>query len=668
MALTRQQIQENIRAIRQQGGTDEQIQRYLNTVTLKEDEPQQPKERPEFPKPESIFKSFGKAITTSERRLGKTIASSISGNIQGKKLRKEQDETASLQDATIKRIREKRARGEDVSRLLVSLSRSSSIPENVPTIEDVAPDLDKTNSQILGEAAGVAVDALGFGPIAARGGKIVTQIAKGSRPILAGTLRSAKQGAVTGAGFGAAEGAALGLQNEEGVLLPATVGALGGGVGGGVLGGIFGGTTKFLTGRKARQKEVAELLTSGELTNKKLADIDINDIAVKHFRDGSAPEIRINNLKKDVRAAEALRQGFDDTEVALVKAMSGPDKKKAREMFDIAVKAKNDKRFVKRPLDVVGDTIIRPVKVLEDTLQSKAKELNKVAESLKGESVNSLGDVVLSVQDELNSVGARVRRNVIDDVTFIPEGRAGLPRTNKNSIDFSGSSLEGLGNNEKILNNVYDRILDADDALDLHNIKKFIDSNVDFGKRSEGLVGQSENILKSWRRTIDQALDGQFDDYKLVNDQLSDVINQLDQVGDIMGRRFNTSEPLSNIRAGQVASRILGNSANRGDIMTVLNNLQKTAGKFGHVTDEDIISQVLFADMLEDTFRTPATRSLQGQTTRALEQATGVAGDLARGNLLSGITRGAAQTINLFRGINPKAKRESLLNLIQANN
>jgi len=620
-------------------------------------------------------KKVGSAIIQSEKRFGESIADAIFAPTATKQIEEESARSTDMQKRIVARIREKQAKGEDTTNLRRLLRRASAPGTQV---EELVPSVKKSTKQVLGEAAGVATDVISFGTLPATGKAIVKPAAT---TFAKGALRGAKEGAKLGAGFGAATSAARAAQEDKStgeILFEGGTGAVVGGVAGGVLGGVTGGVSGALTGRAQRKAELRALIESGEITNAKLGKYQIPEetitaINAKKEADAAVEAARAagkgkkviaeltrkaeetgarveavlpKNLKTDKVAREAIRQGFDDADVAIVRTMSDADKAKARKMYELASKASENKRIIDRPMDMVGETVLKPAKAISKTLKENSAKLDDIAAGLKGKQVVAQGSITQRLDDDLAEIGASL-------------GDEG--------INFEGSTLEGLGGNEKVIQNVYKRIKGAKDAFDLHRVKRYIDTNVEYGKRTEGLTGEASNLLKGWRRAVDEALDKQFTDYNAVNTILSDTINQLDELHAVFGKKLDVNDPLAGIKAGQVASRILSNSPNRGDVIKVINTMQATAKKYGYRVDEDVINQVIFADMLEDVFGTQATRSLRGQVARGtVDAAQAIEGavDFASGNVGNVLFRTAKGTGKFLMGENVEAKRAALKALL----
>ena len=575
------------------------------------------------PKEKGFLRKLGEGLIKSETEFGKSIAGAIdvfTGAGGGRQFEEVQSQNAQTTQQLISAIKEKEQKGEDASRFRKILKdMSGDLGDTSDLIERQAG---LSTRQVLGQAGGVGLDILGSGAIGGAATRIVTKPAT----ILGGALRGAGQGALVGGSFGAGQGLARGAQeDQEGaeLLTSAISGGLVGGVTGGVLGGVTGGISGELRGRALRKEQLLD-----ELTN--------NPDLVARYNLSDTGKILDNKAAKEV-----LRQGVPEKYVAVVKNANPQDKEKFREMFVLAEKASKDARAIKRPSDIVGETIVQRTKHLLVQLKKSGQQVDVAAKNLKGQRVNPQPAVQTFI-DDLSEMG----------VTF----KRGKPV-------FDGSDIQGITPAENLIKRVVQRANTiSDDAAELHQLKKFIDEQVTFGRTGEGLSGQTERVLKGFRARLDGLLDSRFAEYDTANTGYKAARELLDATKTVVGRNFNPNE--GSVRAGAIARRILGNSANRGDILEYLNALEKYFKSTGGKSTDDVISQTVFADILEDTFGTQATTGFSGGVQRGIEQAGGVIQDIGQGQLITGITRGAVRTFQATRGISDEAKRAALKVLI----
>ena len=101
-----------------------------------------------------------------------------------------------LQYLAQKQIAEDKAAGKDTSSLERLLTTHQQMQSNLPTTESLAPALNKSNEQVVGDFVGTGVAALSGGGLSAAGESLAA-------PTLAGVLGT---GAKVGGAFGAASG------------------------------------------------------------------------------------------------------------------------------------------------------------------------------------------------------------------------------------------------------------------------------------------------------------------------------------------------------------------------------------------------------------------------------------------------------------------------------
>lgn len=571
----------------------------------------------------SLLKRFGQSLIRSEKEFGKSLAGAadvFTGIGGGKEFERAQSQMANTTSQLVSTIKQKRDKGEDTLRFENLLKGMGGTFKN----ELLERQASLTPRKVAGQAGGVALDVLGGGAIGGRVASTVTKPVSGFRGALTEGIKSAGVGGAFGGGQGVATGLQEGREGAD-LLTEGISGALTGAATGGVLGAAGGGVSGALRGRDLRRKQlVDELNTNPDL----IARFSLDDTG---------------KILKDKNVKEVLKQGIPEKQVAVIKNASPADKSKFKEMFTLAQTASKDARAVARPSDVVGSSIVSRTKHLMTELKQAGKEVDTASKSLKGNTVD-FQPAVQSFIDDLGGMGVQFK------------GQKPV---------FSGSDIEGIKPAEDLIKKVVTRMQNvSDDALELHKLKKFIDEQVTFGKIGEGITGQTERILKGFRANIDSVLDSNFSDYNIANTKFSRARTLLDDTKSVVGRNFDPNT--GNIRAGSIARRILGNSANRGDILEYLKSLDDFVRETGGNAKDDIIAQTVFADILEDIFGTQATTGLRGQVEKAVEQAGGVVQDVAQGQLLAGATRGAVRLFQATRGISDQAKIDALGKLIGA--
>lgn len=356
-------------------------------------------------------------------------------------------------------------------------------------------------------------------------------------------------------------------------------------------------------------------------------------------------------VSTDRVAVEAINQGFDEGVIAAVKGASAPDRTKLLKMVDIMERGKKNKLFAvkNRPSDVAGDTLMERYRTVVTANKRAGKELNVVANRLKGQQVDSLPAVNAFI-DDLDSIGV----SLTDDLKPV----------------FSGSDIEGVKGAENAITQIVNRmkLTKTPDAHDMHRLKRFIDEQVTFGKSVEGLTGRTEGILKNLRRNVDGILDQNFPEYDRVNTVFSETIGAIDSLQDVAGRKLNLTGPNADKAVGTLLRRLMSNAQSRvrlldsvGDIESAAIRHQVGVPRIGAAPKEDLLTQILFVDELDSVFGPVARTSFQGQVEQAISTAQGI-----RGASPVEVALGAAgEVAKKARGINEAGAFRSIKELLK---
>jgi len=363
-------------------------------------------------------------------------------------------------------------------------------------------------------------------------------------------------------------------------------------------------------------------------------------------------EVMVREGKRvaDKAAKEAINQGFDPATVAFAKGAEKADRAKFLKMTQIKKKALDDLRFAadNRPSDVVGDSLAKRVNHIAKVNKSAGKRLDGVAKKLKGETV----DISQPRQRFIDQIADEGVSTSVDDA-----GRT--------VADFAGSTFEDVGAPQEAINSMLkrlDRLGDTSDALQAHRAKRFIDEGITLGgKAGEGLRGRSQGIILELRKGIDDALDADFRDYKRVNDAYSKTIGALNNFQDSVGKRVNLTGKNASTAIGQESRKLLSNYNTRVRMMDSLKEIEDLAIDTGLKVSDDILSQTMYADILDRSFGTSAQRSLAGETAKGFSgpQLLQAGADPVTGALIGG-----AKLIDKLKGKSPEKAFKALESML----
>lgn len=340
----------------------------------------------------------------------------------------------------------------------------------------------------------------------------------------------------------------------------------------------------------------------------------------------------------DNEAASAIKQGWKDGTVASIKAASDKDRQAMTKMLNIfKMGEKSDKfRAMNRPADILGDTVQSRVDFLANANQQAGKAIDRIAQNrLRGQPVN-YDPAINSFLDDLSKIGVKVE----------------LDQNGVAKAILQGSDIQGDKVAQRTLNAVLERLsaTKAPDAYGVHTAKRFIDTQVSYGKRNlaNPLTAQAERALKNLRRNLNQSLGEKFPVYKAANEKYSDTITALDDLQKAAGTQIDFDSPNANKALGTAMRKLTSNYGTRANLIDSLDQANQVVSKYGMKMDDDVVNQLIFVNELDRMFGAAADTSLKGQMSQALE--TGV--DIARGGAARRALELIAEKAENLRGIN----------------
>jgi hypothetical protein len=548
----------NLAELAKSGSLNQEAQKYGIDLS--------PFQQQEKKQEEPLLTRIGKGIISSERKFGEDIAGALTNflpeSVTGVGALKEAGQAKQQTiDLALKGLKQAKDTGKDTKKYLDILSQASGTP--ITTVEDIYPALKKTGMQVAGDAAGVLLDIVTAGSLPGTSKGLATEATKGFVPLVKEVAKGTAIGAGTGYGYDVTQNLQEGQTGLE-AATPGVATVVGATLGGGI---PLAGATKALATELATKAKpvIAGTKEVVKSTARTLGQIPEN--IATNVGEMQAKEAVINSFPSTA-GQNAIRKGIDIADATtLQNAIKTPE---AKTLIETIKNYAAGNRSVS-PFEVVGKPIVNRLKTLDTQVKKYASELDTVAQDLKNVSLADVSKIDTAVMEGLNKLQIGVK---------------------KEGLDFVGSSLEGIGSSGKIVDNVFKRLQEARDAFDLHNLKKYIDANVSYGKRVEGLDAGAERLLKTWRKAIDDTLDTQFIEYNKVNTELAKRISPLEDLKSILKNTDGLDTDLLSEKAGIIARRITSAAASNPEIKQVLRNLDqftsttgKTLGKIENLQD-----------------------------------------------------------------------------------
>jgi hypothetical protein len=353
----------------------------------------------------------------------------------------------------------------------------------------------------------------------------------------------------------------------------------------------------------------------------------------------------------DNEAASAIKQGWKDGTIASIKAATDKDRSAMTKMLNVfKMGEKSDKfRAMNRPADILGDTVQSRVDFLANANQQAGKAIDRIANTRLRDKAVNYDPAINSFLDELGALGVKVE----------------LDQNGVAKAILQGSDIQGDKAAQRILNIVLDRLstVNAPDAYGVHTAKRFIDTQVNYGKKNlaNPLTSQAERALKNLRRNLNQSLGEKFPVYKAANEKYADTITALDDLQRAAGTQIDFDSPNANKALGTAMRKLTSNYGTRANLIDSLDQANQVASKYGMKLDDDIVNQLIFVNELDRMFGAAADTSLKGQMSQALE--TGV--DIARGKAAQRAMELVAEKAQNLRGINKENAIKAMENILK---
>ena len=352
----------------------------------------------------------------------------------------------------------------------------------------------------------------------------------------------------------------------------------------------------------------------------------------------------------DQLAKNYIRQGGKPGVVAAIKAGSDADRRAALQMVErYKAGEKNELlRSTKRPGGIIGETIDKRVKFLVNAKNKSGNDIDRLVKTeLEGEPFNQ-SLVKSEFENALDDLGVNVK-------TVVKDGKS------KRVVDLEGSIVENDTGSRGAFNIALNRLDRPMTAKTAHELKKFLDSEINYGSTStKAKKREGEQVLKALRRNVSQSLGEQYSDYKVANEIYSDAIGALNDLQKGIGSSIDMKSDNFSSALGTAVRSLTSNRAGRVRLMDALDQLEQVAEKHGLKIEDSVINQVIVANELDRMFGTTADTSLKG----VMQQVDrGV--DIAQSSALMAGLKIAKEGVEKSRGINKENAIAALEELLR---
>lgn len=378
-------------------------------------------------------------------------------------------------------------------------------------------------------------------------------------------------------------------------------------------------------------------------------DIDSDWNEVVEPRSETGVRMRAVESPEQIRA---IKQGFDEGLIAMIREASPVDRQKMLKSLEITEKSKRNLRYGmdERASNIAGRSIMDRYKIVKSRNTEAGQSIGRYAKK-------NMQSTIVDVEPSVD-----VFKNALEDklgITFYETAQ----EIKKNGIlNFTKATIEKLPKLEKFLTNIVERMASNRrmTALEVHQFKKFLDQQIDYGKNpatKTGLAGDTESVVKELRSNLNKMLGDEFPEYGALNKTYSESIDAINELQRLVGQRIDLSSDVAAKQVGTLLRRLDSNAASKGQVEEMVGALDDLGNKYGGSFTDDVRAQVKFAFELDKMFGTSQSGSFSGQIGEAL------ANSPRTSTAVSEAARFAAEKL---RGVNQKAAFESMQELLKS--
>lgn len=389
----------------------------------------------------------------------------------------------------------------------------------------------------------------------------------------------------------------------------------------------------------------------GDKTPEQVVDTIIRDKLISGDKSNALYNLKLGpkgTVINDALGDEALKQGFLKGDIAAAKTANLPTKREMQSMLKMkrSIQADSSKALDFRPSDVVGNNAMKRFNFVRNRANDLRKELDRVATKELATGKNLL---------ESGETGGLLKGRQVDPSKVADSYFAGLEKlgvefdtsTAPPRLDFKNSAISEDKTSQRIIKSVTNILAKGGkvDALKAHELKRQLDTMLDFNKKSAaGLTDAGKKFTGNIRKAVNESIRDVSPRYARINDELSKSLDAMQSFDDALGG-VDAFADNANVAVGTTLRRLLSNVQSRATLDTALTNLDNTAAALGGNFDTDIKRLIQFNNTLDDRFGATARGSFKGEIESAMRSGpTQAAKDFA--------LKKGAEKIEELRGIN----------------
>lgn len=357
---------------------------------------------------------------------------------------------------------------------------------------------------------------------------------------------------------------------------------------------------------------------------------------------------------------DAVKQGVPDKDIKWLSTIQENEKPALQEMFNLAKKGSVDKEaemLGKRPMDVVGENVLKPLKDIQKVNEDSMMAVNTTARALAGTPVDASA-VGTTAKTALEKAGVVIR----DPEEYAKAGQMAVidGKPTPSRFNFDESVFKKLPAVQKQLSNALSDLPEGQiDAYDLHKFKKSLDQIIEFSKTSDKpITREAQSVLKQIRHSADSVLDSNFAAYNEANTTFKNTNDFLEKAHEVLGGKLDFLSSSADKAVGSKMRGLFSENASRQKLFDLLSSTEKVAAEHGIEVGASPARQAIMGNILEDLFGPPAVTGFKGSITKAVD-AVGKGVKLVKNPVMGGLDI-AGDALQKMQNISPEEKAKAV--------
>lgn len=327
---------------------------------------------------------------------------------------------------------------------------------------------------------------------------------------------------------------------------------------------------------------------------------------------GAQETAEFNRMLRNLPEPEAnlLRTGVDERLVGVLRETTPTEASVYQRLVDQAkLKANDPTPNTQQPKVIAGQEFMKPVEHIIETRNQVGRQLGELRKNLSGEKVINTNPQFRNFHQYLTEdLGLK-----IDSKGNIKSGVGRVAQSDLKEV-------------QKIYNELRSKTFASQKEIDEFLQRTFKEYDLRQAREktfSDDVSRVAERARAEMRKAMPEEYNELATQYAQLSKPLQDTVKLLTYKGSL------DDLTAKDLRAGEVALRVLGNAADRPQ--SVIDDVLEMARQTGFESDVDLNKVLWLTDQLEDLYDITPTRGFSGSASRGVEQAgAGVLGDVAR--------------------------------------